>query len=144
MNGDALLEEISRRITQRRGTKSITDSVLASELGVTQPALQGYRNKELTPKQVANLMEKAAKRATDQLADRSIVPIVEFLAMEPTETKQAKSWQIFSAKDEEGKPHPFWSELRLILENTHGIYLFHDSRGRAIHAYPVKTYTHYM
>lgn len=134
MNGDDLLQEISRRVMQRRGTKTISDSVLAKELGVTQPALQGYRGKDLTPKQVANLMEKAAKRAADDLAEQSIVPIVEFLPITAALTKQGKSWQIFSASDDDGQPHPFRASLRTALEGAHGIYVFQDSRGRALYA----------
>lgn len=134
MNGDELLKEISRRIMIRRGTKSVADSVLAEELGVTQPALQGYRGKEITPKQVANLIEKSGKKAADDLANSSIVPVVEFLELDPCETKQGKSWQIFSSRTDDGSEHPYWSGLRKELENTHGVYVFHDSRGRAIYA----------
>lgn len=134
MNGDELLEEVARRIRSRKGTKSVTDSVLARELGVTQPALQGYRGKELTAKQVANLLEKAGKKAADDLADSSIVPVVEFLELDRCETPQGKSWQIFSTKTDNGDSHPYWTGLRKELEATHGVYIFHDSRGRAIYA----------
>jgi hypothetical protein len=134
MNGDELLAEIERRIKIKKGTKSVTDNVLARELGVTQPALQGYRGKELTPKQVANLLDKAAKKAAIDLADSSIVPVVEFLELDRCETRQGKSWQIFSTKTENGDQHPYWTGLRKELEATHGIYIFHDSRGRAIYA----------
>src|SRR5690554_6147892 len=109
MNGDELLKEISRRIMARKGTHTVSDSLLAKELGVTQPALQGYRGKDLTPKQVANLMEKSAKRATRDLAEESIIPIVEFLEIQPCETSWRRSWQIFSEQGADGKPHPFWS-----------------------------------
>lgn len=134
MNGDELLKEVSRRVMQRRGTKTITDSVLAQELGVTQPALQGYKGKDLTPKQVANLIDKAAKRAEGKLANESIIPVVEFLPIKPCPTKQGKSWQIFSTLDDQGQPHPFWDGLRNTLEDTHGVYIFQDSRGRALYA----------
>lgn len=117
----------------KRGTKSVTDSVLASELGVTQAALQGYRGRELTPKQVANLLDRAAKKASDELAHNSIVPIVEFLPITAAETAQGKSWLIFAHREEDGSPHPFWAGLRQALEQSHGIYIFHDSRGRAIY-----------
>lgn len=133
MNGDDLLDEVSRRIMAQRGTKSITDRVLSQTLGVTQPALQGYRGKELTVKQVANLIEKSAKRAENDLADRAVVPIVEFLPLNRCQTAQGKSWQIFSVRDGNQK-HPYWNGLKLVLEKSHGVYVFHDSRGRAIYA----------
>lgn len=133
MNGDDLLAEISRRVMARRNTKTISDSVLATELGVTQPGLQGYRGKELTPKQVANLIDKAAKKATDQFASAAICPIVEFLPIYAAPSSRSRNQQIFSTLDDNDQPHPFWTGLRKELEQSHGIYVFHDSRGRAIY-----------
>ena len=85
---------LARRITKRKGTKSITDSALAKELGVTQPALGNYRAKELTARQVVNLMESFGRAAELRLMDQTVVPLVEFFHLNPVETNQGRSWQL--------------------------------------------------
>jgi hypothetical protein len=133
MNGAELLNEIKRRITAKKGTKS-TDAALAKELGISQPTLGSYKNKTLTCREVVKLMEKFARQAELRLMEESIIPIVEFFDLDATETKQGKSWQLFATTDDDGNPHPYLSGLRNQLEAAHGIYIFHDSRGRAIYA----------
>ena len=133
MDGAELLTEIARRIKARKGTKSITDAALAKELGISLPTLGSYKSKELTCREVAALMEKFARRTEVHALEKAISPIVEFFYLDPIETKQGKSWQLFAA-DYEGRPHPYLSGLRDLLEKAHGIYIFHDSRGRAIYA----------
>jgi len=79
-------------------------------------------------------MEKFAKQAEKRLTDNTILPIVEFFRLNPVETISGKSWQIFSEQDADGgAPHLYPKELRARLDNAHGIYVFHDSRGRAIY-----------
>jgi len=134
VNGTELLKEVERRLLKAagKGAKPLSDAVLARELGVTQAALSNYKGKELTSKQVVNLMEKVAKRAERQLAKNALVPIIEFFPLEPVEL--SKTWQLFPTKDGDEPAHPYLVGLRKRLEQSHGIYLFHDSRGSAIYA----------
>ncbi len=134
MDGDKLLEEITHRIMKRKRTKTVSDAALAKELGITQPALANYRGKKVTARQVVNLMEKFAREAERQLVNDSVMPVVEFFPLKPKEMNQGKNWQIFSTNDNGGQSHPYLVGLRKILEQAHGIYVFHDSRGRAIYA----------
>jgi hypothetical protein len=128
------LREVERRLTKRKGTKSVTDSALAKELGVTQPALVNYRGKAVTARQVVNLMEKFARAAEDRLVEETLVPLVEFFPLQPIQTDSGKSWRIFSQVDGSGGAHPYLKGLQERLAASHGIYIFHDSRGRAIYA----------
>ena len=132
--GSEVLDEISQRIAKQMSVKEIRDSVLAREIGVTQPALANYRKDKVTARQVVNLMEKYAKRMQEQVISTAISPIVEFFPLDPVESGRGKSWQIFPIKDDRDRVHPFLSGLRERLEAAHGIYVFHDSRGRAIYA----------
>lgn len=134
MNGNEILDEIARRIKRRKGTKSVSDSILAKEIGVTLPALVNYRKKRITAKQVVNLMEKHAKRAERHLISESITPIIEFYPLDPIETKKGKSVQIFPVTDANDNAHPYYKGLKKRLDCSFGIYVFHDSRGRAIYA----------
>jgi hypothetical protein len=134
MYGDDLLQEFERRIMKAKGTKSVTDSVLAKTLGVTQAQLANYRGKELTPRQVVNLVEKYSKAVERHLVDNTVVPIVEFLHIDRTESQRGARWEIFRCKDASSNEHPYFAGLRKSLESKHGLYIFHDSRGRAIYA----------
>src|SRR5208283_3272159 len=78
--------------------------------------------------QIAGLMGKFAKRAEKRLIDETLVPLVEFLPLNAE--KHGANLQIFSTTD----GHPYFKGLRDKLEDSHGIYLFHDSRDRAIYA----------
>jgi hypothetical protein len=133
MDGTELLNELAHRITKRTGTR-LTDAELARELGVTQPALGVYRGKELTPRKAANLIESFAKQAERRLMDNTLIPIVEFFPLGPVQTTHGKRRRIFSTEDTNGGSHPYLTGLRKRLEQAHGIYIFHDSRGRAIYA----------
>src|SRR3546814_15454737 len=77
MKGDDLLKEVERRIMKDKGTKSVTDSVLAKTLGITQPQLGNYRGKDLSPRQVVNLLETHSKAEERQLVEAAILPIEE-------------------------------------------------------------------
>jgi predicted transcriptional regulator len=130
MDGTKLLTEIARRITKTASTETLTDAELARELGVTQPALSNYKGKPLTPRKVVNLMWKFAKATERRVIDKSVVPLVEFFELEPVETRQCAGWRVFPTTD----ANPYLRGLRERLKCAHGIYIFHDSRGRAIYA----------
>lgn len=115
-----------------KGTKSVTDSVLAKILGVTKPQIANYRGKDLTPRQIVNLVEKYSRASEREFVNLTVVPIVEFMQLSPSRKKVR--WEIFDVCDEEGREHPYLSGLRKNLERSHGIYIFYDSRGRAIYA----------
>ena len=131
MNGTELLKEFKRRIQARDHTTAVTDTALAKELGITQPALANYRGRDVTVRQMAGLMEKFAKQTEKRLIEETLVPLVEFLPFKPV--RQGRGWQIFSTMDGADQ-HPYFTGLKNKLEESHGIYLFHDSRGRAIYA----------
>jgi hypothetical protein len=61
MRGVDLLNEPSKRIAKRHGKQTISDVVLAKEIGVTPPNLALWRSKTLTVRQVANLLEKGGE-----------------------------------------------------------------------------------
>lgn len=133
MNGTDLLDELSKRIKKRLGVGTITDRVLADEIGVTARNLALLRDRELTPRQVVNLIDQAEKRGSESTIAQAISPIVEFFHIDHAESKQGAKWELFSDSGADGK-HPYLTGLKKRLESTRGIYLFYDSRGRAIYA----------
>ena len=135
MDGKLLIDEFARRIMEERGTGTIRDTVLANSIGLTLRQLKEYRSKELTAREVTNLAESYAKAMERQLVADTVVPIVEFLFLDVIETKRGAGWQIFGVRPEgEEEDHPYFAGLKQSLDSKHGIYIFHDSRGRAIYA----------
>ncbi len=133
MNGNDLIDEFAKRLEKKYGADQITDRVLAKALGVTMPGLAKYRNSVLTPRQMANLSISFAKAQRDSLVNSTVIPVAEFFPIDEHVTVGGKS-QIFSISDKSGGVHPYLLGLRQKLECTHGIYVFHDSRGRSIYA----------
>lgn len=62
-------------------------------------------------------------------------PIVEFFPLDWVESKRGAKYEIFSEYlDEDGNAHRYNEGVKNELRTTSGIYLFYDSRGRALYA----------
>jgi hypothetical protein len=84
----------------------------------------------ITKLQILNLMERSWKAAETHLIENAVVPIIEFFPIDnPSQTTGKKDWHIFSPETD-----THLSPLHKILQKSHGIYIFHDSSGRAIYA----------
>ena len=59
--------------------------------------------------------------------------MVEFFPIEAVESTHGKTWQLFSTLDGKNSPHKYFLGLKHQLETSHGVYVFHDSRGRAVY-----------
>lgn len=135
MTGAEVLEAFASQARARRGITHLPDTELARELGISIAMLRTYRAKELTPNQAAALIEKHGRAAERRLTARAILPIVEFLELDATWTPQGKTCNLFAPADEDtGKVNRYLTGVRKRLMEAHGIYIFHDSRGRAIYA----------
>lgn len=66
------------------------------------------------------------------MAER-IRPIVEFFPLDPVESKRGAKWELF-AGEYEGATHRYYSGVKQDLQASSGIYVFYDSRGRALYA----------
>jgi hypothetical protein len=135
MDGTSFLKYFKDKVMR---SPHATDSALASELGVTQPALKYYR-RDLTNRQVVNLVTRYARKARSGLADEAIVPIVEYFPLRPVDV--GRSWKIFSPESDAGIENPYLVGLRDQLDSAHGIYVFHDSSGRSVYAGKAKRQT---
>src|SRR3954469_25684739 len=74
--------------------------------------------------------EKCAISRTERLAIR---PIVEFFELVPSASRNGARSEIFKVRDGSGGEHPYLKGLREELRMHNGIYIFHDSRGRALY-----------
>lgn len=130
MNTNELFNELEARIMKERGTTSITASTLAKELGVTVNTLKVWKGRESwTAAQVAELVERRSGKRRSDLVQTSIIPIGEFVRIDAEESKQGAKWEIFGDNDTS-----YMKGLKSKLKSSNGIYIFYDSRGRAIYA----------
>lgn len=130
-----LAHDLIAQIKRKNGLK--TDSQVAKFLGLTSAAVAQWQSpgKNLTPLQMAQAItrvdEKSRKEATLKAHETTIRPIVEFFPLDPTESSQGAKWELFETGKEASR---MLNGLRKKLSNSHGIYIFYDSRGRALYA----------
>ena len=134
MTGAELIEQVRTAITER-GKKPATDRAVAKRLGVSIPTLTQWKKRAaVTPQQLARLLLKVDEAAEVRTHSRAIQPIVEFLQVQKSPYGSGGKFRIFSVKDKEGNAQPYLSGVKAELDDNHGVYIFHDSRGRALYA----------
>ncbi|RDV05959.1 hypothetical protein DXH95_00425 [Sphingorhabdus pulchriflava] len=87
---------------------------------------------------MVNLLTGVAKAAKKRAQTDAIQPVVEFFQIRPTSVRNGSNWRIF----DEGKgdsSHPYLAGLKRELEAHRGIYIFYDSRGRALYVGKTKS-----
>ena len=106
---------------------------LASALGISVQTLSNWKkqNKDLTARQVAAALAKSQTAAVKASQLQTIKPIVEFYIIDRCESPGGKTWQLFSTSKDATE---YARGLRKVLEQCKGIYIFYDSRGRALYA----------
>ena len=131
MKASEFLATLGNKIAEATNRKTIPDSGLAKWLCIQPPSLAAYwrrKNAQVTPRMVLDLIRRREGLA---LAN-AIKPVIEFFYLDPIESKQGAKWELFTPNGEEGE-HPYLAGLKARLSQAHGIYIFHDSRGRAIY-----------
>jgi len=116
-------------LTQALGLSSSTE--LPGHLGLTAKAIAKMeRRKAWTPKQVAKLAARLFRRPPPHL----IRPVVEFFPVHDEDSRHGASREVFTPFDDEGEVLPWYEGLLKELKGAHGVYLFYDSRGRALYS----------
>jgi hypothetical protein len=123
MKGAALITTLKRKF------RVTTDAAVAKHLGISLPAVQLWKKRRsVSIRQIASLVHKASFQSN------VIRPVVEFFPVAKVKSAQGKSWELFSAEDDDGYDHPYRSGLEDELSKYHGVYIFFDSRGQVIYA----------
>ena len=133
MTGKELLEQVRASISTP-GEKPQTDRALAKFLGLSITGLRNWREREtVTTSQMSRLLTSVANASKERTQAEAIRPIVEFFQIERATVGDGYTCRIFDAgrgKDE----HPYLAGLKRELEKHRGVYIFYDSRGRALYA----------
>ena len=113
--------------------KASTDLEAARLLGVTQQSLSNWKakNKGVTKYQIANAIAAARDQAKKDAHKTTLRPIVEFFPLDAVESRGGAKYELFPTGKNENPQH---ASIRACLEKAVGIYVFYDTRGRAIYA----------
>ncbi len=125
--------ELLRHLKRKMG--AVSDSALAGLLGIKPNALTHWRKETtlLTPLQVAGALAKAHKAAQTQVHSHAVRPIVEFFPIEATEAgTSGKQLAVFPTTAGSGKHYAGLHEA--LVGAKSGLYIFYDTRGRALYA----------
>lgn len=127
MKAKPLLEALAKKL------KTTSQASLASALGVSVMTLHNWKskNKSLTAGQLANAISKSKVAAVKNSQFQTIQPIVEFYSIDPCKTRNGGSWQILETGS---AVNSYRNGLRSALEHANGVYIFYDSRGKALYA----------
>lgn len=134
MTGAELIEQVRRAVTER-GDRPATDRAVAGRLGMSVTHLANWKKRqEVTPEQIAKLLLSVDRASEERTHNGVIQPIVEFCKIAPCPYGNGERYRIFSVKGGDGEDLPYLAGLRAELEDHNGVYIFYDSRGRALYA----------
>jgi hypothetical protein len=110
--------------------RASTDRDLANRIGMSIPAIQLWKNRQIiTERQLSALVQRATLAGERNMQARAIRPLVEFFRIVRTPSKQGARW-VLSAADGNDR---YFEGLRRELDSSRGVYIFFDSRGQAIY-----------
>ena len=127
MDADKLLKALHNKF----GTK--TSKQLSEKLGVSVADLDKWKTTGLTELKLANIMVKSRDQAEKAVRHSMIRPIVEFYPINAVDSEQGVKYELFPSKGKH-EATTFQIGLRKVLGDKNGIYIFYDSRGRALYA----------
>jgi hypothetical protein len=109
------------------------DASIANRLGLSAATLKKWSksDEELEAFQITNALIKAADTAVADAQYDTIKPIVEFYPIDSTESKQGAKYELLPLRKDATIGQ---NGLRDELSEKYGLYIFYDSRGKALYA----------
>ena len=129
MQSTELLRHLLRKL------EAPSDAELAKLLGIKPGALNHWRKEttSLTALQIANALSQAHAAAMRHVHETAVQPIIEFFPIQPVAVGRLKKrLEVFSTANSAGKHLKGLHDA--LLEAKSGIYIFYDTRGRALYA----------
>lgn len=117
-----------------------TEGSIAQHLGMHVAQLSAFKTEaNLTPLRIANLVQRAVRVGEERALSSPVKPVVEFYPIDAELNQRGGKLHELFEVNVDGKPHPYRAGLKDQLEKASGIYIFYDSRGRALYAGQAKT-----
>lgn len=135
MSAAETIAAIHEKLANARGVERLTDQQLADALGVSIALVRRWKggSKDLTPRQIANLVASVRKSAEIAIFKNPVNTIIEFFQLDTANSWGGGCQEIFSTSSSDGEDHAYYRGIREELGKQHGVYIFYDSRGRAIY-----------
>jgi len=130
--GETLVRHLKRRFASE-GPEP-TDIGLARLLGMQSSQISQLKSKRsLTALEIANLVARTAQSSTQRAYDSVVRTVVEFFPTDAAlNSRGGVNMEIFDTKVN-GSQHPYRCGLKTELQKSIGVYVFYDSRGRALY-----------
>jgi hypothetical protein len=126
MDSKKLVDELRKKFEEPN------NKLLADNLGVSYATLQQWHAepRELTPRQVVNIIDKAKRKGASETHLVRVRPIAEYYPIEAARSQQGVKWELFNAEESGNKRQ---EGLKEVLRQSRGVYVFYDSSGSAIY-----------
>lgn len=127
MKAIELITELKRKF------KIKTNRALAARLGMSEVALNNWTRLQtpITPRQVANALNSSAMVAVTSAQRDTIRALVEFFPIDVAEVGKVGKYDVIPTGKDAGQ---HYIGLRQVLECEKGLYIFYDTRGKALYA----------
>ncbi len=138
MTGKELIEQVRKSLSRGEKTPA-TDRAVASFLGLSMPGFSNWKvREEITTRQMAGLLASVAKASQARAYSDTVRPIVEFFPCYREQVASGGNYRIFDPGKADDA-HPYHLGLKAELEKHRGVYVFYDSRGRALYVGKTKS-----
>lgn len=100
------------------------------EIGITPQTAHNWRRKGLNADKLNGLFKKIRMASIKSANSEAIKPICEFVDIDRVEAPRSEKWQVLGG---EKSATDYFEGLIEELKEVRGIYVFYDSRGRALY-----------
>ena len=127
-------------LREKQSARFKNNNDVAQYLGTKAAQLSNWRTKgrDITNREIAGMFERSRKAAVEEAQRTAIMPVAEFYPIERTRSPREAKWQLFASADNAPLPE---RGLRDALDTAQGVYVFYDTRGRALYVGKTKKLT---
>jgi hypothetical protein len=137
MKATEFLRHLTKQMEEHltKSTGSVSDLALTTALGIKINTLYKWRleDTELSALQVARVVASAHKAAQNHVHSEAIKPLVEFFRIEPTEVGNSEN-RLHVFPTGPGSGQHLTGLCAILTAAKSGLYIFYDSRGKALYA----------
>lgn len=128
MRGSDFVDAVRRELRKGHG-HGLTERQIADYLVMSMMGLHNWKQSEsISLRQMVSLVERVRRKEANRPRPQIIRTVVEFCEIEAVDTKQGAGREVFSVQGS-----LYREGLRNELEKHKGVYVFYDSRGRALY-----------
>jgi hypothetical protein len=136
MKASEFVEDLRKKFSDEYNSDG--DRGIAGRLGISFQTLQNWSksDSELAAFQITNAFLKAQDAAVAEAQYDTIKPIVEFYRIECSDSKQGAKYELLPLQKDAST---IQNGVRQELLQRSGLYIFYDTRGKALYAGKAKT-----